>query len=122
LRYNKFKKTNNKNLALTEQYVHFNRVLDETSHQGVSILAFPCNQFSYLEPGMNNEILNGSLITSFLNNNFHLGLKNVRPGHGYTPHQDLHIFGKIDVNGENEHPMYTFLKVSDFIKFFCLIW
>lgn len=35
----------------------------------------------------------------------------VRPGNGWKPHQNLHIYGKIDVNGDNQHPLYEFLKV-----------
>jgi len=60
--------------------------------------AFPCNQFNMQEPGENHEILNG--------------LKYVRPGNNFTPHQNLHIYGKLEVNGENVHPLYRFLKVT----------
>jgi len=48
------------------------------------------------EPGANGtEILNC--------------LKYVRPGHGFEPNFEL--TAKIDVNGPNEHPLYSFLKV-----------
>ncbi len=50
------------------------------------------------EPGLNSEIL--------------AGLKYVRPGAGWEPHRDLHIFGRIEVNGENEHPLYAMIKVN----------
>lgn len=40
------------------------------------------------------------------------GIMYVRPGNGWKPHQNLHVYGKIDVNGENHHPLYEFLKVS----------
>ncbi|GIY14720.1 glutathione peroxidase 3 [Caerostris extrusa] len=47
------------------------------------------------EPGGNGlEILNG--------------IQYVRPGNGFVP--NFPIFQKIDVNGEKEHPLYTFLK------------
>ncbi|KAB7497711.1 hypothetical protein Anas_06159 [Armadillidium nasatum] len=36
------------------------------------------------------------------------GVKYVRPGGGFVP--NLTYFEKIDVNGDNEHPIYTFLK------------
>jgi len=48
------------------------------------------------EPGANGtEILNC--------------LKHVRPGDGFEPNFELTV--KVDVNGPNEHPLYTFLKV-----------
>uniref|UniRef100_A0A8C5RGJ3 Glutathione peroxidase n=1 Tax=Laticauda laticaudata TaxID=8630 RepID=A0A8C5RGJ3_LATLA len=59
------------------------------------ILGFPCNQFGKQEPGQNSEILQG--------------IKHVRPGGGYVP--NFQLFQKGDVNGENEHQIYTFLKV-----------
>jgi len=48
------------------------------------------------EPGDNGtEILNS--------------LKYVRPGNGFEPNFELTT--KIDVNGPDEHPLYSFLKV-----------
>lgn len=48
------------------------------------------------EPGSNySEILNG--------------IKYVRPGGGFVP--NFQMFKKIDVNGKDEHPLYTYLKV-----------
>jgi len=50
------------------------------------------------EPGANGtEILNC--------------LKYVRPGDGFEPNFELTV--KIDVNGPNEHPLYSFLKVTN---------
>ncbi|EEC12074.1 glutathione peroxidase, putative [Ixodes scapularis] len=46
------------------------------------------------EPGTRQEILNG--------------IKYVRPGNNYVP--NFPMFQKIEVNGENQHPLYTFLK------------
>ncbi|KAH9504058.1 Glutathione peroxidase 6 [Bulinus truncatus] len=47
------------------------------------------------EPGANGtEILNG--------------IKYVRPGNGFVP--NFQLFEKIEVNGENEHKLYTYLK------------
>ena len=60
--------------------------------------SFSANQHHLQEPGLNSELL--------------AGLKYVRPGNFWEPDQNLHIFGKIDVNGKNEHPLYSFLKVS----------
>jgi len=53
------------------------------------------------EPGANGtEILNC--------------LKYVRPGHGFEPNFEL--TAKIDVNGPNEHPLYSFLKVRVILR------
>jgi len=60
------------------------------------ITAFPCNQFDLQEPGNNSEILSG--------------IKYVRPGKGFEPAPHLHVYGKLEVNGRNAHPMYKFLK------------
>lgn len=38
------------------------------------------------------------------------GIKYVRPGHGFEP--NFQLFAKIEANGENEVPLYTYLKVS----------
>lgn len=62
---------------------------------GFTILAFPCNQFHYQEPGANaREIMNG--------------LRYVRPGGGFEP--NFPLFQKIQVNGAQEDPIYTFVK------------
>jgi glutathione peroxidase len=84
--------------AYTQQYTDFNPMLQQNSANGLKILAFPCNQFYLQEPAENHEIMNG--------------LTYVRPGNGWQPHQDMHIFGKVEVNGENNHPLYEFLKES----------
>jgi len=62
--------------------------------QGFEILGFPCNNFHYQEPGKESEILNG--------------VKHVRPGNGFVP--NFQLFKKLEVNGKNEHPLYTYLK------------
>uniref|UniRef100_A0A8C2E346 glutathione peroxidase n=1 Tax=Cyprinus carpio TaxID=7962 RepID=A0A8C2E346_CYPCA len=63
---------------------------------GFTILGFPCNQFGMQEPGKNIEILSG--------------LKYVRPGNGFVP--NFQLFEKVEVNGVNEHALFTFLKVE----------
>lgn len=61
----------------------------------VAVLGFPCNQFGLQEPGANaTEIWNG--------------IKYVRPGNGFEP--NFQLFSKLDVNGDNEHPLFTYLK------------
>lgn len=69
-------------------------VLQE-SFTNFEVLAFPCNQFGKQEPAGNaTELYNG--------------VKHVRPGGGFEP--KFTLFKKIDVNGESEHPLYTYLK------------
>uniref|UniRef100_A0A1I7ZEE3 Glutathione peroxidase n=1 Tax=Steinernema glaseri TaxID=37863 RepID=A0A1I7ZEE3_9BILA len=84
--------------AYTQQYTDFNPFIEANEDTGFSILAFPCNQFNLQEPAENHELLNG--------------VTRVRPGNGWEPHQNLHIFGKLQVNGVNHHPLYEFLKDS----------
>ena len=72
---------------------------------GFSVLAFPCNQFAYQEPGASaREIMNG--------------LKYVRPGAGFEP--NFPLFQKIQVNGAQEDPIYTFVKV-DYNSFWIIL-
>jgi len=60
------------------------------------ILGYPCNQFGKQEPyGTPEELMNG--------------IRWVRPGGGFEPMLD-YMFERVDVNGENEIPLYTFLK------------
>ncbi len=74
-----------------------NAPLDRNTFDGkFDVAAFPCNQFELQEPGHNDEILNG--------------IKYVRPGGGYQP--SFTIYAKLEVNGYNEHPLYTYLKVN----------
>nr|2HE3_A Chain A, Glutathione peroxidase 2 [Homo sapiens] len=58
------------------------------------VLGFPCNQFGHQENCQNEEILNS--------------LKYVRPGGGYQP--TFTLVQKCEVNGQNEHPVFAYLK------------
>jgi len=60
------------------------------------VIGFPSNNFGLQEPAKDPEILNG--------------VKHVRPGGGFVPNFPLTTKG--DVNGDNEHPLFTFLKGS----------
>lgn len=82
--------------GLTFQYVELNALHEEFRDVGFTILGFPCNQFGKQEPGDNNEILPA--------------LKYVRPGNGFVP--KFPLFEKVDVNGDNEQALFTFLKVG----------
>ncbi|MCB9062187.1 MAG: glutathione peroxidase [Halobacteriovoraceae bacterium] len=55
----------------------------------VEILAFPCNQFGGQEPGKDEEIQN------FCELNYKISFP---------------VFSKIEVNGENAHPLFNYLK------------
>lgn len=57
--------------------------------KGFAILGFPCNQFANQEPGDEKSISEGCLIN-----------------YGVT----FPMFSKIDVNGENTHPVFKYLK------------
>jgi len=77
----------------TPQYLTLNALYHRFSK--LEIIATPCNQFGLQEPGANaTEILNS--------------LKHVRPGNGFIP--SFPLYEKLEVNGANENPLYTFLK------------
>ncbi|PSH05723.1 MAG: glutathione peroxidase [Acidobacteria bacterium] len=75
--------------GFTPQYEGLEKLYKKYRKQGLEILAFPCDQFGHQEPGNDEEI------RGFCEVNF-----------GVT----FPLFSKIDVNGRNEHPLYTFLK------------
>ena len=75
--------------GLTPQYEGLEALYQKYKDQGLEILAFPCNQFLGQEPGTNEEIQSFCLMT-----------------YNVT----FPLFDKIDVNGEAESPLYTYLK------------
>lgn len=75
--------------GLTPQYEGLEKLYKEYKDQGLVILGFPCNQFAGQEPGTEKEISEGCLIN-----------------YGVT----FPMFAKTDVNGENAHPIYKYLK------------
>ncbi|HHX11232.1 MAG TPA: glutathione peroxidase [Clostridiales bacterium] len=75
--------------GFTPQYSALQEMYDRYNGEGLVILDFPCNQFGNQAPGTDEEI------HSFCESNF-----------GVT----FPSFSKIEVNGENEHPLYTYLK------------
>jgi len=74
-------------------FTQMNQLLEKYPEKLV-ILAFPSNQFGHQENSSGVEILNA--------------LKYVRPGNGFEPKAIM--FDKVEVNGENEHPLFTYLK------------
>jgi len=75
-----------------ESYARINHPDAPQCH--LQVIGFPCNQFGLQEPAHNDELLNG--------------LKYVRPGNGFVP--KFPLSKKIEVNGDEEHDVFTFLK------------
>ena len=75
--------------GFTPQYEGLQKLYETYKDQGFEVLDFPCNQFGNQAPGSNDEIV------EFCTGRFGVTFK---------------VFSKIDVNGENESPLYTFLK------------
>lgn len=75
--------------GFTPQYSALQEMYDRYKGEGLVILDLPCNQFGNQAPGTDEEI------HSFCESNY-----------GVT----FPSFSKIEVNGENEHPLYTYLK------------
>ena len=75
--------------GFTQQYEGLQKIYDKYQDKGLEILDFPCNQFFEQAPGSNEEIANFCKLK--YNTTFE-------------------TFAKIDVNGENAHPLYKYLK------------
>ena len=75
--------------GFTPQYEGLENLYKKYHESGLEILDFPCNQFGNQAPGSNDEI--HEFCTLKYNTTFDQ-------------------FAKIDVNGENEIPLYKFLK------------
>ncbi len=79
--------------GLTPQYEGLEALQEKYASQGFSVVGFPCNQFAGQEPGSAEEIQTFCSTT-----------------YGVT----FPLFEKIDVNGEDQHPIYAELeKVAD---------
>ncbi len=75
--------------GFTPQYEGLETLYEKYHSEGLEILDFPCNQFGHQAPGTDDEI--HEFCTSKYNTSFDQ-------------------FKKIEVNGENAHPLYKFLK------------
>lgn len=75
--------------GLTPQYTQLQDLYQKFSEKGLVILDFPCNQFREQAPEENDE---------------YAQVCQMKFGTQFP------IFDKIDVNGSNEHPLYTYLK------------
>jgi glutathione peroxidase len=77
--------------GFTPQYKGLEELYRRYKDQGLNVLGFPCDQFGHQEPGDAEEI------RSFCSTNYDVTFP---------------MFAKIEVNGENAHPLYRELKAS----------
>ncbi len=75
--------------GFTSQYSGLQELHDQFDAQGFSVLGFPCDQFGGQEPGSDEEI------AGFCERNF-----------GVT----FPLFSKVDVNGDDAHPLFDWLR------------
>ncbi len=75
--------------GFTPQYAGLEALYKKYAEQGLVVLGFPCNQFGKQEPGDADEISK----TCYIN-------------YGVS----FPMFGKVEVNGAEAHPMFRYLK------------
>jgi glutathione peroxidase len=75
--------------GFTPQYADLEKLYQQYKDKGLVILGFPCNQFGKQEPGTAKDISEGCLIN-----------------YGVS----FPMFSKVDVNGDNAHPLFSYLK------------
>jgi glutathione peroxidase len=75
--------------GFTPQYAGLEALYRRFAEKGLVVLGFPCNQFGAQEPASEAEI------AKFCSANYDVSFP---------------MFAKIEVNGENAHPLYRLLK------------
>lgn len=75
--------------GFTKQFEGLQELYEKYQSEGLEILGFPCNQFNEQDPDSIDEIV-----------------KNCQLNYGVT----FKMFDKVEVNGDNAHPLFTFLK------------
>jgi glutathione peroxidase len=75
--------------GFTPQYAGLEALQRKYQDRGFAVLGFPCNQFGAQEPGTGTEI------GAFCKNTYDVSFP---------------LFAKIDVNGDEAHPLYQHLK------------
>jgi glutathione peroxidase len=75
--------------GFTGQYKGLEELYRTYADRGLVVLGFPCDQFGHQEPGNEEEI------ADFCERNF-----------GVT----FPLFAKVDVNGKDAHPLFTWLR------------
>ncbi|SEO77682.1 glutathione peroxidase [Trujillonella endophytica] len=78
--------------GLTPQYEGLEKLYREFGEQGLEVLGFPSNQFMGQEPGTDEEI------QEFCSTQY-----------GVT----FPVFAKVDVNGPDAHPLWSYLRAAD---------
>jgi glutathione peroxidase len=77
--------------GFTPQYAGLEALHRKFKDRGFSVLGFPCDQFGHQEPGDENEI------KQFCALNYDVSFP---------------LYAKIEVNGDNAHPLYKWLKTE----------
>jgi len=75
--------------GFTPQYTGLEALHKKLKDRGFNVLGFPCDQFGHQEPGNEEEIRNFCSLTYDVS---------------------FPMFSKIEVNGDNAHPLYKYLK------------
>ena len=75
--------------GFTPQYSGLEALHQKYTDRGFAVLGFPCNQFGAQEPGTEQEI------RAFCSTTYEVTFP---------------LFAKVDVNGDNEHPLFAWLK------------
>ena len=75
--------------GFTPQYEGLQALHQKYKDQGLVVIGCPCNQFGAQEPGSPQEIVDGCLVNYGV---------------------DFLMTGKIDVNGDNSHPLFEYLR------------
>jgi glutathione peroxidase len=77
--------------GFTPQYAGLEALYEKYHSKGFEVLGFPCDQFGHQEPGDEAEIKNFCSLT-----------------YGVS----FPMFAKINVNGDDVHPLYAYLKAA----------
>lgn len=75
--------------GFTPQFEGLEKMYKALNSKGLEVLGFPCNQFAQQDKGSDSEI------AGFCMKNYGVSFP---------------MFSKVEVNGEGEHPLYSFLK------------
>jgi glutathione peroxidase len=77
--------------GFTPQYAGLEKLHRRYSNQGLAVMGFPCDQFGHQEPGDEAEIQKFCSLTYDVT---------------------FPMFAKVEVNGENAHPLFKALKAA----------
>ncbi len=75
--------------GFTPQFEGLEKLHETYEDQGLVVLGFPCNQFGEQDPGSDDEI------GAFCSKNYGVSFP---------------MFSKVDVNGDDAHPLYKWLR------------